>query len=236
MSLQHFFLEEQIIEGGCFTLNLSDEDLHHAKVLRLAPGEHIGVIDAKGIYFECEILDYDFNVRVCKRDKHIDNFSITLCPGLAKGSKLDDVIKSCTEIGVNDFYPISFERCVVKLDNNKSQKRERRWQKIAKSAAMQSGRYSIPFVHHIQNNFDFLKKYDAVYLFWEEADNLDFIHEIKHKNIAIVIGPEGGITNNEVDKIKSINKNTYVASLGSNILRTETANIVATTLIKFNHV
>lgn len=77
MSLQHFFLKDQVIskdielsDNNSFALNLNKEDFHHAKVLRLKPGEHIGVIDAENIYYECEIKTFDDKLIVnnCLKD------------------------------------------------------------------------------------------------------------------------------------------------------------------------
>lgn len=235
MSLQHFFLESQVVNDGTFKLGLSSDDLHHFRVLRLKNGEHIGIIDAHGVYFECEIMDADnLVVRVCKRKDKNFEYKLSLCPGLAKANKLDEVIKACTEIGIQEFYPLKFERSVVKLDNTKEAKRLKRWRSIAKSAAMQSGQFAIPNVNCIQDNFDFLKSFDTVYVFWEEADDIDSVKNPEGKNIAIVIGPEGGITKAEIEAICVINPNTKIVSLGDSILRTETANIAACSILNFN--
>ena len=69
---------------------------------------------------------------------------VWLCQGLAKGAKLDEVVRACTEIGVYGFIPVDFARSVSKLDAKKEATKNERWQKIAKSAAMQSGQFAIP--------------------------------------------------------------------------------------------
>lgn len=178
MSLQHFFLKDQDLSksieqssDGSVQLFLSSDDLHHAKVLRLNPGEHIGVIDCNSVYFECEIVDFthELIVKNCQRDSSFDKHcSITLAPGVSKGNKLDDVIRACTEIGVDRFVPTVFERSVVKLDEKKQKSRLERWNKIAKSASMQSGRISIPEIDDILNVNQLaqsLSDYNAVLLF-----------------------------------------------------------------------
>lgn len=157
MSLQHFFLEDQDFAAsaesgdGAVQLNLSKEDLHHAKVLRLKPGEHIGVIDSKGAFFEAEVIDFGerLTVKNCGHDTVDDHLHLWLCPGISKGNKLDDVIRACTEIGVYGFIPVAFERSVSKLDEHKEANKNERWAKIAKSAAMQSGQYFIPKINHV---------------------------------------------------------------------------------------
>lgn len=253
MSLQHFFVQSQDIlkeielsQNLGFKLNLSDEDLHHAKVLRLKSGEHIGVIDSNTNYFECEILDFNNNifVRNCIKKNPINNVELWLCPGLSKSNKLDDVIRACTEIGVNGFIPAEFERSVVKLDDNKADARVKRWLKIAKSAAMQSGQFSIPeikYARDIDTLCTFLKNFDFVFICWELSDNsnniLQICDKLKNKNkqhkIAIIIGPEGGISQNEVDQIQKSCVDSEVVSLGASILRTQTAGIAAPAIINY---
>lgn len=253
MSLQHFFLENQILEDeissshdGSFKLDLNHEDLHHAKVLRLKPGEHIGVIDSTSNFYECEILDFDQSliVKNCCHKNNSTNHQICLCPGISKANKLDDVIRACSEIGIDCFIPVAFERSVSKLDENKEEKKIERWNKIAKSAAMQSGQYRIPKIHQfvdVDGLCDCLKDFDCVFVCWEEAESKDEILDVcsnlknskETKKIAIVVGPEGGITKEEINSLQSCNNNTYVVSIGNSILRTETAGIVASAIIKF---
>lgn len=253
MSLQHFFLKNQVLDScikqSCnagFLLELESEDLHHAKVLRLKAGEHIGVIDASGVFYECEIMDCQDSLIVkncCKKNNHTSNTEIWLCPGLAKANKLDDVVRACTEIGVYGFLPTNFKRSVVKLDANKAKQKTARLKKISKSAAMQSGRTVIPKVYQpidIDSLCEKLTNFDAVFVCWEESENTNDIYSVcknlKEKNkakVAIVIGPEGGISESEINRFISKIKNTYVVSIGESILRTETANIAACSIINF---
>lgn len=253
MSLQHFFLENQILndeitssKDGSFKLNLGSDDFHHAKVLRLKPGEHIGVIDSSSNFYECEIIEFEQSliVKNCCHKSNSTNHQICLCPGISKANKLDDVIRSCSEIGVDSFIPVDFERSISKLDEKKEDKKIERWNKIAKSAAMQSGQYRIPKIYQsvdVEGLCAQLKDFDCVFVCWEEAESKDDILDVcgkfknskENKNIAIVIGPEGGITENEINAFKSCNNNAYVVSIGNSILRTETAGIVASAIIKF---
>lgn len=138
MSLQHFFLDNQVLsetikacENHAFCLDLLHEDLHHAKVLRLKPGEHIGVIDADGVFYECEITDFGNKMMVKNSQKQHSRKlhkcpQITLCAGLTKQNKFDDVIRACTEIGVLGFVPVEFKRSVVKLDKKKQKSKYER--------------------------------------------------------------------------------------------------------------
>lgn len=187
MSLQHFFLENQNFgdeveasADGSVTLSLSAEDLHHAKVLRLKVGEHIGVIDSKQAYYRCEVVD-------CQKELIVKNVTVPpevlsqgacpemtkpgrrlwLCQGIAKGSKFDEVVRDCTEIGVYGFIPVEFARSVAKLDAKKEATKIERWQKIAKSAAMQSGQFAIPKISaavDVKTLCDQLTDFDCVFI------------------------------------------------------------------------
>ena len=203
MSLQHFYLHDQVLadEGApTFPLRLSPDDAKHARVLRLAPGEHIAVVDAAQDYFECEIAAFDDAVPVVRIAQRLDDEErplVMLVQGLAKGDKMETVIRHATELGVSAFVPMSCERSIVRLDARKAAARTQRWRAIAKSAAMQSGQRACP----------------------EDA------------RIAVVVGPEGGLSRSEADALLACNPRASLVSLGSSILRTETAGIVAPALV-----
>lgn len=249
MSLPRFFLESQVLADeseGCFELSLSEDDLHHAKVLRLGPGEHIAVIDGASDYFECEVASFDDAMTVCiasRQDHSAERASIAVYQALAKGDKVDTVVRHATEVGATSFFPFSSSRTVVKLEGPKAAKRQERWQAIAKSAAMQSGRAVIPEVLPVMA-FDeacaSLYSFDCVIVFWEEAevtetlkDALACVSGTESPHVAIVIGPEGGLTAEEVDALLSANAHAATSTLGPSILRTETAGIVGCALVSY---
>lgn len=254
MSLHHFFLDDQVLsaeEGPAIALRLSPEDLKHALVMRLEPGEHVSIIDASKDYFECRIEEISrdgVSVSICRKvdDHSTDEPMIVLLQGMAKGDKMDDIIRHATEVGVSAFVPVMCERSVVKLDAKKAAVRTQRWRSIAKSAAMQSGRLSVPEVSEPMTVADAAAAVSGAHLvlvFWEEspatrlsdviADGLAraFVGP-KDARIAVVVGPEGGLTQGEVDMLSS-GKGGRVVSLGSSILRTETAGIVAPALVAY---
>ena len=179
MSLNTFFLNDQVIsdeikaaDGGTFQLNLGADDLHHANVLRLHAGEHIGVCDSGDVYYECEVVSCDKNSLQVKNSQKLQSAlkaaDVWLCPGLAKGSKVDDVIRAATEIGIAGFIPVQFSRSVVKLDAKKLTKKLERWQEIAKSAAMQSGAHKVAQLNSVANVNDLCKQlsdFDEVIVF-----------------------------------------------------------------------
>ncbi len=255
MSLPHYFLQEQIIsreKQECFALALSADDLKHMKVARVAPGEHIAVVDASSDYFECELVDYEAGaplVRICQKlDGARGIPHVTLVQGLAKGEKMELVIRHATELGVETFVPLKCQRCVMKLDDKKAADRVKRWNAVAKSAAMQSGQTRLSRVDVPATIKQFVASaacYDALLVCWEEAPTSQRISDalttlvekcgrrIADLNIAVVVGPEGGLASDEVELLLSCD-NAHLVSLGSSILRTETAGIVAPALVLYS--
>ena len=127
MSLPRFFVENQVLAAeteAVFPLRLASDDAKHAKVLRLAPGEHVAVIDADSDYFECEIVDFSDALPLVSIARHAEadeaGPQVILLQGLAKGDKMETVIRHATELGVSAFVPLACERSVVRLDAKKA--------------------------------------------------------------------------------------------------------------------
>ena len=246
MSLPRFFVENQVLAAeteAVFPLRLASDDAKHAKVLRLAPGEHVAVIDADSDYFECEIVDFSDALPLVSIARHAEadeaGPQVILLQGLAKGDKMETVIRHATEVGVAAFVPLSCKRSVVKLDGKKAAAKTERWRAIAKSAAMQSGQARIPKVSEAAS---MLAEATAVLVCWEEAPQSASLHEAVQgalletltpaddARIAVVVGPEGGLSEEEVRILLASNPRARLVTLGSSILRTETAGIVAPAL------
>ena len=154
---------------------------------------------------------------------------------------MEQIIQKATEIGVSDITPLKMERCVVKLDEKTELKKIERWQKIAEVAAKQSKRDKIPVVHScvsLKNIYEKLKKYDIVIVAYEEEKDISIKQVLKqidpknNPNIAIIIGPEGGIAKEEINFLKTLS-NAKIVTLGKRILRTETAPLVLASIIMY---
>ena len=251
MSLPHFFLKDQVVPQGEapeFELRMAPDDLKHAKVLRLAAGEHIAVVDAASDYFECEVTSFEAGVLCVRISQHLEaprRPKVVLVQGLAKGDKMDTIVRHATEVGISGFVPLVCARSIVKLDAKKAKARKERWEAIAKSAAMQSGRTSVPEISSpmtVAKAAKAIAEATAVLVCWEEAPlGASFSNAInkalqkfgtspEDACIAVVIGPEGGLESEEVDCLMAACENAYAVSLGPSILRTETAGIVAPAL------
>ncbi|WP_251197903.1 RsmE family RNA methyltransferase [Anaerotardibacter muris] len=252
MSLHQLFCSNPSLEAethDSFQLQLDPDDRKHVKALRLEVGEHIAVVDKSSDYFEVEIVDIrdgELWVRIAQHlDQPRNNACVYLVQGLAKGEKMDTVLRQATELGIAGFVPTVMDRSIVQLDQKKAEKRALRFASIARNASMQSGRTSLPEVFpflELSQIVDQWRSDDAVLLFWEEAPleqgvvELFSDHEtaktlVGASRIWIVIGPEGGIAPDEVDRIEQSTARVFMVSLGPTILRTETAGVVSCALV-----
>ena len=152
---------------------------------------------------------------------------------------MEFIIQKGTELGVNSFTPVVFKRSVVKLDEKEANKKIIRWQKIAEVAAKQSGRDMIPLIKNLENVKNICKlfeNYDIVLVAYENENQnklKDVLRNLKKTkiNIAVVIGPEGGIDESEIELFKEAKAK--IVTLGKRILRTETVCLAMTAIINY---
>ena len=240
-----FFVNEEQIEDR--KVNIIGEDVNHIKnVLRLEPEENISICSKEtSKSFSCRILDINNNEIKCEILEEIldttePNTYIHIFQGLPKADKFEWIIEKCTEIGVKEITPVIMKRTVVKLDEKDKLKKINRWKKIAEVAAKQSKRDCILKLNNIinfQNVFEKIEDYDILLVAYEnESKNtlknvLKNLKSKKNIKIAIIIGPEGGIDEEEINLCK---KNEFISvTLGKRILRTETAPLVISSNILY---
>lgn len=238
-----FFIKSNQIENDKITI--IGEDVNHiANVLRKQIDDELNIcnIDTSD-NFLCQINKIEKEKIECKiikitASKTETNTYITVFQGLPKAEKMEFIIQKCTEIGVKEFVPVQMERCIVKFDSKTANKKIERWEKIAETAAKQSGRDIIPKVENVlnfQNLLNLIKKYDIVLLAYENEHSntlknvLKNLKKTENLKIGIIIGPEGGITDEEVKSLEQNGATTI--TLGNRILRTETAGIVTSSII-----
>jgi len=240
-----FFIESNHINNN--TIKIKGEDVNHiANVLRKQIGDELNICNSTtSDNFLCKIIEINKESIICDIIERIENKSdnspnITIFQGLPKADKMELIIQKCTELGVNEFVPLQMERCVVKLDSKNEAKKIERWQKIAETAAKQCGRNNIPKVENLINIkklCNLLDKYDIVLVAYEqEKENtlkikLKDIKDKKNINIAVVIGPEGGIEASEIEELKD--SGAEIITLGERILRTETVGIAMASIIMY---
>lgn len=196
------------------------------------------VLKKHGENFVCNIIEENDECIILEIIEKVEskaepNVYIHILQGLPKFEKMETVIEKCTEIGVSEITPVEMKRSIVKLDEKNKIKKHDRWQKIAEVAAKQSKRDIIPKINEVQNLknvFSILENYDIVLVAYEEEKENTLKEELlrlkqnSFLKIAVIIGPEGGIDETEIDFLKQ--KNTKIVTLGPRILRTETAPIL----------
>ncbi|MGH7824276.1 MAG: 16S rRNA (uracil(1498)-N(3))-methyltransferase, partial [Candidatus Binatia bacterium] len=162
---------------------------------------------------------------------------LTLALGLTKGEKMDFVIEKATELGVRAIAPFVSRYTVPKLDDNKIARRVERWQKIALSAAKQSGRTHIPEIFSLTGFEELLQRPwpDTLKLLFWETESQQTIRRIYETQrdigaILTVIGPEGGFSDEEAKK--AVHAGFRTVKLGERILRAETAAVAALAIVQ----
>ena len=249
MSIPRFFMEGELPEGDIVTLPFSDKELHHLTVRRIKEGEHIAAVAAGGKCWEVEVVTIDeFEVTGrCIQNMPLEKLpDLTLVQGISKGDRMGQTIRQTTELGIGRIIPFLSARTVVRLALDERGRKGDRWRRIALSAAKQSGRNILPIVDDPTGLDDICRElmdYDRVVIAWEEADKradgtpLSVTDALEgcdiDSHVALVIGPEGGLTAEEVEAIKALGSFVKILSLGELILRTETAGTVATALCMY---
>lgn len=240
-----FFVTENQIEDDI--IEIMEDDVNHIKnVLRLKKNEEIEICDiSNSITYKCAIFELNDKFIKCKIEQKISESKeaglyLHIFQGLPKAEKMETIIQKTTEIGVNEITPLLMKRCVVKLDAKSSIKKHERWQKIAEVAAKQSKRDMIPKINlpiDIKNIYEKVQNHDIVLVAYENEENnniKEVLQSIPKKDdlkIAVIIGPEGGIEEKEIEQLNRINAKTV--SLGKRILRTETAPIVLASVVMY---
>lgn len=224
---------------------LGDDVKHLYKVLRLNEGDKI-------VLNNCDGEEFLANIRTITKQEvivdieeklEINNESevkIYLFQGLPKAQKMDLIVQKGTELGITEFIPTLTERVDIKLKGEF--KKLDRLNRIALEAAKQSKRTIIPTVSEpisFEDALANMKALDLVIVPYENAENFGIktlfndenIDTSKIKTVGILVGPEGGFELSEINKLKE--NGAYIVTLGSRILRTETAGFVATSLVQY---
>ena len=173
-----FFLSGPLSAESGQPLPLAAADLHHAvSVLRLRVGENVEVVEPAGEVLRAEVVSADDAGVVVMVLGPLGDGSrrlphVTLFQGVAKGDKMDDIVRQAVEVGAEAIVPVMTSRTIVRLDPAKRASRAERWRRIAKSAAQQAKRASVPSVSEpvgFAEAIDLLTSYDRVVVLWEES-------------------------------------------------------------------
>ena len=235
--MTRFFVSPE--ELGSDNIQLVGENASHAKVLRLKAGEQVLVCDGEGKECLCAVVDSSWNLEVLERRESVSEPGVQVSVYMAfpKSDKLEHVIQKATELGVYEIVAFPSARCVSKPDERSLKKKLERWQKIAASAAEQSGRGRIPQVVILPSFAEALKRgaqTDLPMMFYEneQATTLHMaLNAGQWKSAALLTGPEGGLEEKEVKQ--AMEAGWKVCTLGKRILRCETAPLCALSAVMY---
>ncbi len=238
--MRRFLVHPEHVGQGALSLT-GDEAVHLTRVLRLGPGAQIIAFDGVGYEYTVVVERCDTDAVLCRiiqqREVHpTPAVQIVLGQGLPKARKLEWVIQKTTELGVAEIVPLLTERVVPHISGSGAMKHAR-WEKVAREASKQSGRSTLPRVWPLTPLEEFFSSFqtaDLKLLLWEgeHARRLRdvFAESERVVSIAVVVGPEGGVALQEVSQGERYG---FVpVALGSRILRTETAGLVAVSLLQ----
>ena len=227
---------------------ITGSDVNHIKnVLRKKIDDKINICNSDTQKnYECVKKNIEENKIVCKILDEVkslaeSNLNITIFQGLPKSDKMELIIQKATELGVKTIVPVITKRTVIKLKDKDKQNKVDRWRKIAEVAAKQSGRDIIPTIENIINIADIkFDEFDKIFVLYENEEKIsikDEIEQLKNDNkeelnIGIVIGPEGGFAESEIEQLR-LNQNVSVVTLGKRILRTETVALVVSGILMY---
>ena len=219
----------------------SGSDAHKiAAVLRLRDGDVVEVIDSAmqrfpaSLHVDGRAVSATLGEPQVPRDTALP--AITIAQGVPKGQKMDFVVEKLTELGAASIIPLQSERTIV---SDVSPNKLERWRRLAKSAAQQCGRSDVPPVTDPVNFEQLVRRfseYDCVLLPWELADRAPLRERLPQlvaqaRSILVLIGPEGGFSHGEAESAQAAGAE--LISLGSRILRTETAALVVVSLLTY---
>lgn len=223
------------------TMVLSGENAQHAKVLRLKEGEIVLVCDGQGQECVCRVSQTAPETVLSVEDRRSSVsepvVDVSVYVAFPKADKLEHVIQKATELGAREIIAFPSARCVSRPDEKSLKKKLERWQKIALSAAQQSGRGRIPQVL-VLNSFSAAlsraAQSDRALLFYENEDayTLKMALEGCYRTVSLMVGPEGGLEEAEVSQAQEAGLK--ICSLGKRILRCETAPLCALSAVMYD--
>ncbi len=250
---RRFFIKPENITKENVDIIDKDDIQHIQRVLRLKESDNIVVLNGSGYEYSVVITSIAPDIIKGKivetiihplTERQASQIELTLVQSLLKFNKMDLIISKCTELGVTRIIPIKTRRSIVNL-TDKSKKLSR-WERIAKSSSSQSRRLEIPIINPVTDiltSLELIGEVDLGLIFYENATTLlrtvlnRYLaeREIPNKDclhkLAVFIGPEGGFSHQEVIQIEA--KGFIPVSLGPNLLRCETAPIVALSILLY---
>ena len=242
--MHRFFIAVDEIDDNLIEID-RQQSHHMEKVLRLKTGDKVILFDGRGNEYTCILCSRRNDALLAKIESsryhpNEPSVSVTLAQAIAKGEKMEYIIKKAVEIGASAIIPFVSERTVVTLDEKKALHKTGRWQALARETCKQCRRNTIPLIKPVVSlNLLLPELQDKRAIMLHEGEDRNslkaVIKEFKSiaplQDIGILVGPEGGFTPREVEAARK--HSVIPAGLGPRILRTETAGLVAISIILY---
>lgn len=242
IDLARFFVSEDQLRLG--VVEISGDDAHHiAKVLRLQAGDVVECVDPQGLVHVVRLEKVGTvvqgQVEETREGLQESPLHLVLFQGLPKGDKMDYVVQKAVELGAAEIVPFTSRYTVVKLGAKQEENRKKRWERIALEAAKQCGRTRLPQVGEVYSFAELVARVgetvseDHVVLAAYEAERSAGIAQISGTPhaVSVIVGPEGGFAPEEMAQLQQAGAS--VITLGPRILRTETAGLVALSILGY---
>ncbi|WP_417506796.1 16S rRNA (uracil(1498)-N(3))-methyltransferase [Marinomonas gallaica] len=236
MRIPRIFVDLPLAEHNTF--DFPDSAFQHCcKVLRLKEDHPVVLFNGQGGQYQAKLV----NVQKRSAQVAVDTFEVlnnespllvTIGQSISRGERMDYAIQKAVESGVYKIQPLFSERCEVRLNDARLEKRVQHWQQVAISAAEQSGRGIVPevcFPIDLQDWVSNCNEMLKLTLHHHSARPLNQLTQPDNQKIALLIGPEGGLSEAEVGLAEQ--QGFSAIALGPRVLRTETAPIVALTAL-----
>ena len=237
MRIPRIFTDSPLAVGS--QCQLDDNAANHVgRVLRMKAGQALLLFNGDGQDYRATITEagkkhVQVDVTEASENETESPLRVILAQTLSKGDRMDYAVQKAVEMGVSEIVPLTTERCDVKLKGDREDKRLRHWQQVAISAAEQCGRARVPEIQPVMTVQQWLEHAQAcdlrLVLHHRTEQSLNTLE--KPSRIALMIGPEGGLTAEEIALAES--RGFLPVALGPRVLRTETAPVAAIALCQW---
>lgn len=243
MSTRRFMINSRMIRDGYASFD-GDIYNHMVRVLRLATGDAVELADEKGVVHQGlinqvakEWVAVKISSVIPASEKASTTPKITICQALPKGEKVDLILQKGTELGASDFWLFGGRRSVARIRDNQQSSKLERWNRITKEAARQCGRSDIPAVSWRSGAVETAgdSDHELRLILWEDERERTLKETVRGvarpASVIVAIGPEGGFDPVEVHNFSQ--HGFQPVSLGSRILRSETASIAILAILDY---
>lgn len=231
------------IESSTF-ITLSKEETFHLRVIKSKRGDIVNLIDGSGYRFRARVVEIKktfAKLEIISKDLLLKSpgICINLAQAISRFNRFEFILQKATELGVNGIFPLITERSFLSVGKSLNENRWKRWNKIVLEASKQSGRLDFPGLLSPQSIDIFLgncKDFELKLCLWEEEENENNLRDMlrvfsKPKTVCILVGPEGGFSKGEAEKIKQADFKTLLC--GPRIMRAETAALAFISICQY---